>query len=217
MVDENPAVPQQLQRFSPALRYIVTTILHAEPDDLIVSAMNGENMRKVVHLVEVERDYNVDVLAVTSGPRNQQGTIPPHQRITIQRLQKYAQIQMDASPNSEFPEDDEWLALTATQLRHVVRTHLAANPTTTNVTSSVTARSTTLAQAFEKGIKRDPTAFPVLKVQKRFVVWQKQLTHLVLHQEWSLQCNVEPEKNVATAAEQLGLRQPCLLLLAVAD
>ena len=184
--------------FSPALVHIlreVFDIRDTDPVPVLVTALHQAGIRDMFNFIDTSTDYEAQPFTI--APPNDKVPPPVAARAHMTKvitLQAYLRAELAKSGNPELV-DSEWLAFTQTDYRTYRNLHMSASGTATAATAAPSSRhrttsasSTTTADIlFKKGIRRDPSLFPVLKDLKYYLVW---------HREFVGQCHAQDLSNI---------------------
>ena len=169
-----PTMPTpKLDTFNPALRHIVETVLRGDEDSTLVAAIHDEGHVDLLMLLDPNRDFFSPDGRLITGKKRQGTPVPPFQNYALSRIQHFVmQYEIDHG-SGKFPPDNVWLALQYSDFNAFAKRPAVPGPVPSPAATPSAAFSSTPAQLFRKGIKRDPTVFPHLKAQKHFLIWRQ--------------------------------------------
>jgi len=174
-----PADPWDHYAFSKALKHVLKDLIQVQLTDvnappLIISSIQEERITQAYELVDLDRNFDTEVLQTTRLSKAKNGAIPAYHRHRLKHVQHYAQAYSDANQR-RYPTDDQWIQVTLQDVRD--QWPKRVNPSAVAGPPPPTARSKPApspADTFEKGIRRDPDQFPTLSNQAKFTSWQKE-------------------------------------------
>ena len=186
--------------FSEAMVHILREVFDVrdtDPVPVLVTSLHEYNIREMYEFIDPKADYEANPYDI--APRNDKAPRPVAARVHMTKvitLQAWAIDELAVTGNPEIT-DSEWLAFTLTDYKQY-RTHRmkatkpSASMTGTTVpiarSNQATGSSSTTADVlFKKGIRRDPSLFPVLKDLKYYLVW---------HREFVGQCHAQDLSNI---------------------
>ena len=178
MGDNTDPTPM-LDTFSPALRHYVHELLGCEEGDILVEAIHLTGLTELDQLLYLGDTFDQATLTMPTGTRSRgPSVIPRHLISKINWSLKH--IVNHLANSGDLYDDDHWLKMDKQTFKLMIAQlamrSTAGNPgstTTTPTTTTVTSSPYTPAQSFKKGIRRDPSAFPVLKQQKYYQSWKR--------------------------------------------
>ena len=138
--------------------------MNGKEGGILVQALHQESISEIQHLVMLERDFHADPLMAETGKHAV--TIRRWCAHSLTRMQHFVRAYKHSN-NNLYPV---WLKLNTETLEQFANLTL---PTLTNPKVAGTSNTATPAQLFKKGIRCDPTVFPVLKAQKHFLSWRR--------------------------------------------
>ncbi len=164
--------------FAPALRHFVTELLGSQDGDMFVEALQNNNIKNIDNLVFPGAIFTQDTLTPPQATRAWSATIIANH--LVQKVH-WAIMYVDEewNDNQRLVDDQEWLDMTKTEFKMLMAKYgtktknVPPTPNTPPVTTTSTSSSYTPATMFKRGIKRDPSAFPILKQQKYYQSWKR--------------------------------------------
>ena len=176
---DNSETPM-MDKYDPALLHVVGTLLGCREGDLLVQALDYAQIRDLSALVQPGIEFDPDMLSLPSPGKNKPiPKVPTHLIQRISAMNKIAtQYFLD---HGKLMEDADWELLTKPEFQLRIAALPKSQPSSQPVpdpsnssTVATSARSSyTPADLFKKGIKCDPSAFPVLKQQKYYQSWKR--------------------------------------------
>ena len=178
MGDNSDPTPM-LDTFSPALRHYVHELLGCEEGNILVEAIHLTGLTELDQLLYLGDTFDQATLTMPTGTRSCGPTvIPKHLISKVNWSLKH--IANHLADSGDLYDDDHWLQMDKQTFKLMIARlamrSMAGNPgstTTTPTTTTATSTPDTHAQSFKKGIRRDPSAFPVLKQQKYYQSWKR--------------------------------------------
>ena len=167
MEDLEEADAPMMDQFSSDLKNMLTTIIGAREGDTIVEALHQARIMDVSDLLDVDITEDTFVLPPVGRNKNPTRLLP----VIVTKLQNISTFAQHVTrTESRLLKNDDWASLTKEAYTTVMMNLRNQSPATRSPSQPLPHSSSrsqyTPTEIFKKGIKRDPTAFPVLKQQK---------------------------------------------------
>jgi hypothetical protein len=167
------------QQGQTAFTHILEEVFQLQDNEPLYKALITVGCNDIRHLINMSLE-DIDALQYINDDNNEV-PVPSHARALLRILKAYHIHRIDQGD----PIGDAWISITAEQFDSY-RISSEYNLFSMGMMSptGTTRRSTTAASPsqsrtrdpvsdFKKGIKRDPTLFPIFKLDKQWVAWQR--------------------------------------------